>query len=473
MPLLARKHQIISIIEDVEGVAKATVTGGALASGAIGHEVLSPTNRRNIQMIDRNASSLTLSNPKDVVGRMSRTIGFGYDLRGSGTATTAPDWAHFLRACAFREATLSVAGCSVLTIGAITAGPFVAGTTVTGGTSGATGVVIATTYTGNTRLFLRSVTGTFTVGGETVTSGGVTAASSAASTTGLVYRPDSVIASTVTTSGAWAGGPAVLGETLTGGTSGAKGILRGGTLSGTPGSLQIEMVIGTGAYSTAETLTGSVSGATIALHATPAVSLLWTPSLSIRSNFDGLTRDIRGARGNVQMRLAAGEPARLDFEMQGCLVDAVDTALVTSVTYPSTDFLRFVSAQCSVDGLELPLSEVAVNMQNTVGMRPDPSLAHGVRSYVVGARAPTVTIDPEMMLAGSYDWESKLRNATSISLLATLGTAAGNRIDVAMPALQVDDLSDADRDGAGVDQVTLKLRRSAVSGDDEIYLFHT
>lgn len=472
MPLLLRKHQIISRVEAQEGVAVALVSGTALASGATGHLGLGPAIRSTTAMIDRNAAALTLSREKDSVGRMSRTLTFGYDFRGSGTATTAPDWGTLLRACGFRETTIAAGGYTVLTIGAITSGPFVAGSTVTGGGSGATGIVIANTHTGNTRLLLRSVTGTFTVGGEAISAPGpITATASAASTTGLVYRPDSVTASTVTTAGAWTG-TAVLGEVLTGGTTGAKGILRGGALSGTPGTLQIEMAIGTGTF-IGETLTGASSGATITAAPAGTDLLTWTPSLSLRSCIDGKVREMRGSRGNVQMRLAAGEPARMDFEFQGCLVNAADGALITAVTYPTTDFLRFVSAQCSIDGQEMPLSELGLNMGTALGMRSDPSLEHGARSYAVTARDPVMTLDPEMAMPGVYDWESKWRNATSISLITTLGTAAGNRIDVAMPALQVEDMSDSDREQYAVDSLTCKLRRSAVTGDDELYIFHT
>lgn len=536
MVLLKRKHQVFVKLDTIEGVVTAIGSESAVLA-------LSPAVRVEKEMIDRDAVAASLSRENDNVGRGSIGYSFGIDIRGSGTATTRPEWDRVLRGCGFRAiacgwqltigavttgpfvegetvtqattgatgrvrwvtpngashlyleaisgsfngtngltggtsgatATPSAAvfsGWSILTIGAVTSGPFTAGSIVTGGTSSATGVVIGTTTTGATRLFLRDVVGEFTA--ETVTSGGTSAAASAVINRGFAYRPDSTTASYFDTgANAWTG-TAALGEVI-GNVAGARGYLRGGVVGAglKPGRLWIEMVPGTGSFANGDTLICSSSSAFITLHTTTNERTDWSPCVSITSIVDGFSRLAFGCRGNVQFMMQAGAPGKMQFDFRGPFSTHGDSPLFSNVTYPTTSPLVFSGAVLRLDNTRYPMSRFELNMQNGVTMRPDANAARGDMSAVIAGRDPQMTFDPELVLKGVYDWYGKWQDATNIQIVAEVGTVAGNRIFMLAPALQVDALADAEREGIMTQDVAAKLRRSTVAGDDEFWLFHT
>lgn len=109
-----------------------------------------------------------------IVGKRPGRFTGEFDLAGSGTATTDPEWIKFLKACGFVSNALYS-----ITIGAITSGPFQHGETVTGGTSGATARVVMKTADGTTTLYYVPISGTLQ-DAETITGG----TSGASATTG-------------------------------------------------------------------------------------------------------------------------------------------------------------------------------------------------------------------------------------------------------------------------------------------------
>lgn len=367
-------------------------------------------------------------------------------------------------------------GWSILTIGAITSGPFTAGSTVTGGSSGATGVVIGTTSNGAARLYLRDVVGEFSAT-ETITSGSTSAviAASGVINRGFAYRPDSTTASYFDTgANAWSG-TAAYGEVIGSLTSPARGILRGGAVGDTvkPGRIWVEMFPGTGSFAAGETLGTASSASTIALATPTAERMDWTPTISITSIVDGFARLSFGNRGNVRLVLNAGAPGRFDFEFRGPLSTVGDSPLFPNVTYETTSPLVFSGAQLRIDNVRYPLQMLELDMQNVVTMRADANAARGDMSAVVAGRNPMARIDPEMVLAGAFDWLGKWQAATSIQIESQVGSTTGNRLFFLIPALQADSVQDGERAGIYTADVTGKLRRSTVGGDDELWIFHT
>jgi len=179
--MLTRKRQLASKIEAVEGSAE-TLTIAEAKTLAI-----NPKITHDVKMFQRNPARSTLGNLGEIPGQRYGKITFGIELRGSGTATTAPDWGKHIKSSGAKENVLKA-----MTIGAITNGPFVHGETITGGTSTATGRVILTTVNGTTNLYLVSLTGSFQ-SGETITgsiSGATATTASTATAVGMVYEPE-------------------------------------------------------------------------------------------------------------------------------------------------------------------------------------------------------------------------------------------------------------------------------------------
>lgn len=182
--LLTQRRQI---------AAKAEVTPGTAVALAAADALIEPFElsvTEEVFKYERNPHGTSISANADLIGQRARRFAFTAELKGSGSAATAPKWGLFLEAC---KNTKKVA--STLSIGAVTGGPFQHGEVITGGTSGATAKVIKNTANGVTTLFIVDITGTFDVGSETITGAksGATATETGGATAsqGNAYFPTS------------------------------------------------------------------------------------------------------------------------------------------------------------------------------------------------------------------------------------------------------------------------------------------
>lgn len=169
MSMLVRKRQLAAKVESAEGTAE------TLAASDAGLLVnFTPKANFDPQMYQRDPVRTSLTKIGKLAGKRAAGLEFAIELRGSGSVTVEPGWAKLIKACGFELAALEK-----MQIGAITGGPFTHGETITGGTSGATGKVVCSTYTGDAVIYFKALTGTFQ-SGETITGG----SSGASCTTG-------------------------------------------------------------------------------------------------------------------------------------------------------------------------------------------------------------------------------------------------------------------------------------------------
>lgn len=101
MPLRTQRAVIAAKVETVEGTAETL----AAANGVL---ALSGQFQRNQDMLTRNPLRPTLSQMASVPGKRTASISASVEMRGSGTAGTAPDWGPMLRACGFGETIVAV-----------------------------------------------------------------------------------------------------------------------------------------------------------------------------------------------------------------------------------------------------------------------------------------------------------------------------------------------------------------------------
>lgn len=280
-------------------------------------------------------------------------------------------------------------------------------------------------------------------------------------------------------------GPFQDGETVTGGTSAATGIVVRQTATGVT-TLHIRSIIGTFSAGS-ETITGSRSTATATetggasankgfAYVTNSVEAN-VPSLTIGSYEDGKRKLISGCRGNVKVSLKDGEPGFLSFDFQGVLSATADVALLTGITYESTIPEPYLTA-ILVDGSFSPiLSTVEIDLGNTLAMRENANLSAGQLSTLITDRRPTGTIDPEAELVGTKDfvadWLAKTVNYFETRIAHNVTPVAGNTVYLLAPAMQVIGVGDGDRSGIALDQLSVAFKTPAASnnGDDEFTIF--
>jgi hypothetical protein len=178
--MLSRRRQLAAKVESVEGTAE------TLAAADAKLLAYNPKVSFDAEMFTRDPVRASLSHIGKVTGKRPASLGFRMELRGSGTATTEPEWSKLLKSCGFQLNVLNV-----ISIGTITSGPFQHGETITGTGSSATGRVVIKTLTGTATLYFVALTGTFQ-SGEVITgatSGATATTSSLPTAAGKEWKP--------------------------------------------------------------------------------------------------------------------------------------------------------------------------------------------------------------------------------------------------------------------------------------------
>jgi hypothetical protein len=180
MPKLIKRRQLAAKIETIEGTVE------TLAAADAKLLVYNPKATPDPQFFDRNPITESFSKMGKLIGSRPIGLSFSLEMRGSGTATTEPEWGKIMKACGFQINTFKS-----ISIGAITSGPFQHSEIITGAASLATGRVLVNTVNGASAIYFVPISGTFQ-SGEVITgstSGATATTSSTPSDTGKAIEP--------------------------------------------------------------------------------------------------------------------------------------------------------------------------------------------------------------------------------------------------------------------------------------------
>lgn len=242
-----------------------------------------------------------------------------------------------------------------------------------------------------------------------------------------------------------------------------------------------------GTYTENYVITGVESGATAVLtgdgisEAYAYDTLVYRPtsncteqeSISIRFSEDGIRKQLTGVRGNVTMTFESGQYGRAAFEMTGLYNDPTDQTL------PAVTVSTILPPVCFSAGLTIgdyPMDKAAtttfeVGLGNNIVEVQDINAAEGLVSIEITDRAPTFSVNPDVVLLADYDIYDIWKNATPVDIKATFGTQLpspeGQRLHVAVPRGQFDSVSTTDRDLVRAYELPGKPTR--YKGDDELY----
>ena len=175
---LYRVRQLLAAREDDCGIP-----GYIDPNGKAVEVQVSPTFNETINMIENNVARKTLTRTPNIPGLKAADLAFTAWAKGSGNAAVEPAFGIYLEGCGFQPIALERLNISVVT------GTFEVREIVTGGTSGATGIVRVLPRKGQSILYVEVVSGTFQA--ETITGGtsGATATVDSFATEGFKYRP--------------------------------------------------------------------------------------------------------------------------------------------------------------------------------------------------------------------------------------------------------------------------------------------
>ncbi len=195
-------------------------------------------------------------------------------------------------------------------------------------------------------------------------------------------------------------------------------------------------------------------------------------SNSIYHYLDGLLYKLLGAVGNMKISGKAGEPVYFDFDKVGIYQDDADSAIVTP-TFESNWKTppQLLSVSFTLDSITtFVLREFNIDMGIPILNRLDMQAATGYAGFQVGKRNPSGNIIVEGVPKATYDFLTKFKNASEVACTITIGSVAGNKLEITIPKLTYTNVGIEGADGIAVFNIPVSLNLD--SGDDEIKLKH-
>ena len=179
----------------------------------------------------------------------------------------------------------------------------------------------------------------------------------------------------------------------------------------------------------------------------------------------GLKSPIAGAMARgCRLVGKIGEPTMWEFDFFGKYVANTDTAPLS----PTLDAIVppvLLGATFTIDSFAAAITEFSIDFAPSIILRGDITEATGYSSALYMDREPTVSFNPEKTLKATYDWYNKFKTGAQGAFSLSYGSGAGQVITITLPKVQYIQISEADRDGLGVYEITGAVNRDSV-GDD-------
>lgn len=190
-------------------------------------------------------------------------------------------------------------------------------------------------------------------------------------------------------------------------------------------------------------------------------------SVTVYVNYDGTRHAMLGVRGTVTLALAAGGLPRYHFTLMGLFVAVADQALPTVDVTAFQTPLSVSTANTPVftlDSVALVLQELSIDLGNQVEYR---GLVNS-ESIIISDRVTVGSALFEAPPLATKDFFGLAAAKTPVPLTMTHGTAAGNKVLLAAPAIEIGRPTYEDSQGIVMLRTPLKFIPS--SGDDEIQI---
>lgn len=148
----------------------------------------------------------------------------------------------------------------------------------------------------------------------------------------------------------------------------------------------------------------------------------------------GLLFKLHACRGNAEVQLVPGNYCRIVFSMQGKFGGVTDAALPSSPTYQSTIPVQGASAGISFGAFnDAVVSSLNLSTGNQIIERADLNSTEGLKGWALPRRDPQITASVEATVEATCDWWDKMEDRDEEAVDATIGTVAGNIVELAAP----------------------------------------
>ena len=188
-------------------------------------------------------------------------------------------------------------------------------------------------------------------------------------------------------------------------------------------------------------------------------------------NANGVLQKLTGCRGNVTFTGSPGQPVLATFSLRGFKTDPVDSSIPGGLVFDSRNPPPFVgSGSCTLDSFQPRVGELTFDLGNTIAVLPDANNPDGYAPIRITARAPKLSLEPELEDIATRDWITDNLQAAGVDIAGDF-MAAGispNRFVFHMDHGKVVNVGQGDREG--IRTQSLEFLVAEDSGDDEFTL---
>jgi hypothetical protein len=196
------------------------------------------------------------------------------------------------------------------------------------------------------------------------------------------------------------------------------------------------------------------------------VNVLYTPTsdetvyktVTLYFFADGIRWRFVGCVGTWSLELTTGEIGFIVFQMRGQLLDESTSALPdgwSTVNRPTPP--RWVNGRAQLRRVKAQLRSLRIDAGVGVVLPDDPEALEGVGPAVPIERASVGTLDPLMDTTTQVALFSAIKDGANMTLMAIIGSTAGNRFLVTVPAARVQARGLGNREGLGSNEIRVAL----------------
>jgi hypothetical protein len=160
------------------------------------------------------------------------------------------------------------------------------------------------------------------------------------------------------------------------------------------------------------------------------------PFCGIKVFTDGKVEEIMDARGTVTLTMEAGGVCRLAFRFTGIYLGESDAAVPANPVFQSTRPPAWANGRFLIHRERAGVNRLELGTNMTLVNPGDPNAAEGFGSTIGTARDLRGSMDPLDVLVATRDVIADMKSGAEKILLAQIGSVAGNRFALTVPAAQ-------------------------------------
>lgn len=181
------------------------------------------------------------------------------------------------------------------------------------------------------------------------------------------------------------------------------------------------------------------------------------PYLTIWIFVDGKSYRYFDCQGTFELPLAVRDVGRLNFTFTGFLASEIDAALPGGAVYDNVTAPVWIGGKLFHERVQIAANSLRLTNGNQVQLPDDPNAPEGYGAPFISGRKITAQLDPQEELVATTDHIARWRAGVKGSVLAGLGSTAGNRVAVILPeAKRVDPPGVGGRQGLAIRDVSLE-----------------